>query len=194
MSQTLRWGIAGTGNIAHTFAKALKVAKKGNLVAVGSRSKATALGFGKEFELDENNCFGSYSDLWTCPHVDIVYISTPHPQHYELAISAAKAGKHILIEKPMGMTEKQVESIIATAKEHKVFAMEAYMYRCHPQTIKLVELIKSGLIGSVKFIRASFSFEGVSLGPTSRLWRNELGGGAILDIGGCKLSLVYKCT
>jgi predicted dehydrogenase len=188
MSQTLRWGIAGTGNIAHTFAKALKVAKKGNLVAVGSRSKNTALGFGKEFELDENNCFGSYSDLWACPHVDIVYISTPHPQHYELAINAAKAGKHLLIEKPMGMTEKQVESIIATAKEHKVFAMEAYMYRCHPQTIKLVELIKSGLIGSVKFIRASFSFEGVSLGPTSRLWRNELGGGAILDIGGCKLS------
>ncbi|KAI8048944.1 uncharacterized protein B0P05DRAFT_564089 [Gilbertella persicaria] len=182
----LKWGIIGTGNIAHTFAKALQVAKKGQLVAVGSRSFETAQEFGQEF--DVKHCFGSYDDLLASKEVDIVYISTPHPQHFELAIKTARSGKHMLIEKPMAMNEAQVKTILETAKQHNVFVMEAYMYRCHPQTLKLIELIQSGAIGQVKLIRANFSFDGRPLGPTSRLWRNELGGGAILDIGGYPMS------
>lgn len=179
----LKWGIIGTGNIAHTFAKALQVAKKGKLVAVGSRSMESAQKFGQEFNVE--HCFGNYGDLLASDKVDIVYVSTPHPQHFELALTIAKAGKHMLIEKPMAMTEKQVSIILDTAKKHNVFVMEAYMYRCHPQTLKVVELIQSNALGRVKLIRANFSFDGRPLGPTSRLWRNELGGGAILDIGGC---------
>lgn len=180
----LRWGVIGTGNIAHTFARALQVAKKGSLVAVGSRSIKTAEAFAQEFNVEL--CFGSYAELLSCDKVDIVYICTPHPHHYELALTTAKYGKHMLIEKPIAMTHLQVEKILEAAKEAGIFVMEAYMYRCHPQTLKLVELIQSGAIGKVKMIRANFSFDGRSLGPTSRLWRNELGGGAILDIGGCK--------
>ncbi|KAG1085875.1 hypothetical protein G6F42_021213 [Rhizopus arrhizus] len=182
----LKWGIIGTGNIAHTFAKALQVAKKGELVAVGSRSVATAEKFAQEFNIKHS--FGSYNELLGFDQVDIVYICTPHPQHYDLALTTAKAGKHMLIEKPMAMTEAQIKSILDTAKEHNVFVMEAYMYRCHPQTLKVVELIQSGAIGQVKLIRANFSFDGRPLGPSSRLWRNELGGGAIMDIGGYPMS------
>lgn len=194
---TLRWGIIGTGNIAHTFARALQVAKKGSLVAIGSRSVKTAQAFGQEFGVDNELCFGSYEGLLSSDKIDIVYISTPHPQHFELALTTAKHGKHMLIEKPMAMTHAQVEKILETAKECGIFVMEAYMYRCHPQTLKLVDMIKSGAIGKVKLIRANFSFDGRSLGPTSRLWRNELGGGAILDIGGCKVYfflLIYYDT
>ncbi|KAI8979437.1 hypothetical protein BDF20DRAFT_820158 [Mycotypha africana] len=182
----LKWGILGTGNIAHTFATALQVSQKCELVAVGSRSKESAEKFAKEFNLKHS--FGSYAELLTFEHVDIVYISTPHPQHYELALLAARAGKHMLIEKPMAMNEVQVRKILGVAHKYKVFVMEAYMYRCHPQTAKVVELIKSDALGQVKFIRASFSFDGRPLGPSSRLWRKELGGGAIMDIGGYPLS------
>lgn len=181
----LKWGILGTGNIAHTFAKALQVSKKGKLVAVGSRSSTTAQAFAQEFNIEHS--FSSYDDLLSFDKVDIVYISTPHPQHFELATAAAKAGKHMLIEKPMAMNEKQVTAILELAKQYNVFVMEAYMYRCHPQTLKVVEMIAKGDIGQVKHVRAQFSFDGRPLGPSSRLWRNELGGGAIMDIGGCKV-------
>jgi predicted dehydrogenase len=189
-STSLRWGIIGTGNIAHTFAKALQVAKKGDLVAVGSRSSKTAENFGAEFGISPELCFSSYEELLSSDKIDIVYISTPHPLHYDLALLTTQHGKHMLIEKPMAMTATQVKKILETAKEKNLFVMEAYMYRCHPQTLKLVDMIRQGDIGKVKLIRANFSFDGRSLGSTSRLWRNELGGGAILDIGGCKLVLI----
>ncbi|KAI9473750.1 MAG: hypothetical protein EXX96DRAFT_641028 [Benjaminiella poitrasii] len=182
----LKWGIIGTGNIAHVFAKALQISKSGELVAVGSRSVDTARKFAQEFNI--KHCFASYSELLASEEIDVIYISTPHPQHYELALAAAKAKKHMLIEKPMAMNESQVRHIFQVAKANNTFVMEAYMYRCHPQTLKLVELIQSGLIGKVKLIRANFSFDGRPLSPTSRLWRNELGGGAILDIGGYPMS------
>lgn len=188
---SLRWGIIGTGNIAHLFAKALKVAKRGRLVAVGSRSLESAKTFGAKFGVDATHCFGSYQDLLQS-EIDIVYISTPHPQHFSLALEAIKAGKHMLIEKPMGMTETQVKTIFEAAQARRLFVMEAYMYRCHPQTRKVVELIQSGVIGQVKYVRANFSFDGRPLGPSSRLWRNELGGGAILDIGGCNSFFLKK--
>jgi predicted dehydrogenase len=190
---SLRWGIIGTGNIAHLFAKALKVAKRGRLVAVGSRSLESAKTFGAKFGVDATRCFGSYQDLLQS-EIDIVYISTPHPQHFSLALEAIEAGKHMLIEKPMGMTETQVKTIFEAAQARRLFVMEAYMYRCHPQTRKVVELIQSGVIGQVKYVRANFSFDGRPLGPSSRLWRNELGGGAILDIGGCNSFLKKNTT
>ncbi|OBZ90350.1 Trans-1,2-dihydrobenzene-1,2-diol dehydrogenase [Choanephora cucurbitarum] len=182
----LKWGILGTGSIAHTFAKSLEITDKGQLVAVGSRSLKTAKKFAESFQVPYS--FGSYEALLANDQVDIVYIATPHPQHYELALLAARSGKHMLIEKPMAMCTQQVETILKTAKECNVFVMEAYMYKCHPQTKQLVDMIHSGAIGQVKVIRAQFSFDGRSLGPSSRLWLNQLGGGAILDIGGYPMS------
>ncbi|SAM04604.1 hypothetical protein [Absidia glauca] len=181
----LRWGILGTGNIANTFATALKVAKKGSLVAVGSRSKSSAEAFGQTYGLEASQCHGSYEAVLQDPAVDIVYICSPHPCHHAMALQAAAAKKHMLVEKPIAMTEAQVRDIIKACQANNVFLMEAYMYRCHPQTRLLVDLVRAGdKIGQVKLIKANFSFDGRSLGPSSRLWRNELGGGAIMDIGG----------
>lgn len=180
---SLKWGIIGTGNIAHTFAIGLQASKTGKLVAVGSRAKESAEKFGKEFGLAAEQCYATYDDLLKDSNVDIVYISTPHPQHYDVAIQAANAGKNILVEKPFGVNEREVVSVIEAAKKNNVFLMEAFMYRCHPQTVKLAEMVKDGVIGQVKIIRGNMSFNGFELGPDSRLWRNELAGGAMLDIG-----------
>ncbi|KAI9310718.1 hypothetical protein BX666DRAFT_2032653 [Dichotomocladium elegans] len=184
----LKWGIIGTGGIAHTFSKGLQVASKGTLVAIGSRAKSTAIAFGSQYGVPEEKCYGTYAELLADPDVDVVYISTPHPQHCEVAIQTAEAGKHMLLEKPFAMNEAEAIRIFDAVKKNNVFLMEAYMYRCHPQTLKIVDLIKEGALGTVKVIRANFTFDGRPLGPTSRLWRNELGGGAILDIGGYPMS------
>ncbi|KAI8336988.1 hypothetical protein BC941DRAFT_426298 [Chlamydoabsidia padenii] len=186
---SLRWGILGTGNIANTFATALKVAKKGSLVAVGSRSKSSAEAFGSNYGLEPHQCHGTYEAVLQDPAVDIVYICSPHPCHHAMALQAANAKKHMLVEKPIAMNEQQVQDIIKACRANDVFLMEAYMYRCHPQTRLLVDLVRAGdKIGQVKMIRANFSFDGRSLGPSSRLWRNDLGGGAIMDIGGYPMS------
>ncbi|KAI8993589.1 hypothetical protein BDB01DRAFT_832381 [Pilobolus umbonatus] len=187
-TKILNWGIIGTGNIAHQFAEGLKYSEYGRLAAVGSRTFLNAEGFGLQYGIEPDHCFGTYHELLQCSRVNIVYISTPHPQHFDIAIAAAKAHKNLLIEKPMAMTEKQVQMILDITHQHNVFVMEAYMYRCHPLTIKLLELINTGVIGDIKKISASFSFDGRSLGKESRLWRNELGGGALMDIGGYPLS------
>ncbi|KAI8139419.1 hypothetical protein BJV82DRAFT_627187 [Fennellomyces sp. T-0311] len=185
---SLRWGIIGTGSIAHTFAIGLSKAKKGELVAVGSRAKETAVNFGSKYGVAADKCYSTYADLLKDPSVDIVYIATPHPQHCDVAIQTVQAKKHALVEKPFAMNEEEATRILAAAKENDVFLMEAYMYRCHPQTRKIVELVEGGAIGDVKVIRANFAFNGYEHSPDSRLWRNELGGGAIMDIGGYPMS------
>ncbi|KAI9496134.1 hypothetical protein BDB00DRAFT_810615 [Zychaea mexicana] len=185
---SLKWGIIGTGSIAHTFATGLKAAKRGELVAIGSRAKESAVKFGAQYGVPDDKCYATYAELFNDPSVDIVYISTPHPQHCEVSIQAAQSKKNILVEKPFAMNEAEATRILAAAKENDVFLMEAYMYRCHPQTCKIVELVHNGSIGDVKMIKANFAFDGRPLGASSRLWRNELGGGAIMDIGGYPMS------
>ncbi len=112
----------------------------------------------------------------------MVYISTIHPLHAEWAIKAAEAGKHLLIEKPIGMNYGETAAMIEAAAKHDVFLMEAFMYRCHPQMQKLRELISAGTIGPVRMIRSVFSYY-TPYSPTSRAHNKELGGGGILDIG-----------
>jgi predicted dehydrogenase len=102
--------------------------------------------------------------------------------HAEWAIKTAEAGKHILCEKPLTLNYPQAMAVIEAAQRNDVFLMEAFMYRCHPQTAKLVELIKDRVIGDVRFIQASFSFH-AGVNPESRLLNNALGGGGILDVG-----------
>ena len=131
MSNKLAWGIIGTGNIAKTFAKGVAQSKTGRLIAVGSRSQASADKFGEEFKVPKR--FASYEALLADPEVQAVYICTPHPMHAEWAIAAANAGKHILCEKPIGMNYPEAMAIVEAATRNNVFLMEAFMYRCHPQ-------------------------------------------------------------
>jgi len=176
----LRWGIISTGNIARTLARAIKHAPGSELFAVASRALEPAQAFAREH--GAARAFGSYEALLAEPEVDIVYIATPHPSHREWAIRAARAKKHILCEKPLGMNFGEVEAIVRAARENDVFLMEAFMYRCHPQTRELVRLLRAGAIGRVKAIQASFGIDG-TYPPSHRLLNNELGGGGILDVG-----------
>jgi len=186
MRQKLRWGLLATGAIAKTFASGLRASRTGELLAVGSRSPDKAETFGAEFAAPHRH--GSYEALLADPEVDIVYISTPHPQHAEWAIKAARAGKHVLVEKPIGINRHEAQAMIEAATANNVFLMEAYMYRCHPQTAKLVELLREKVIGDVSVIQATFSFY-TGFNPESRIWNNALAGGGILDVGGYTTSI-----
>lgn len=180
MNTTLQWGIIGTGFIAHVFAEGIAQSNTGTLVAVGSRTQDAANRFGETWNVPRR--YSSYAELLADRDVQAVYISTPHPLHAEWAIKAAQAGKHILCEKPLTLNYAQAEAVVEAARKNDVFLMEAFMYRCHPQTEKLVELIRSGIIGQVRVIQATFSFKSDD-DPDGRLLNNTLGGGGILDVG-----------
>lgn len=186
LHKRVRWGLLATGSIAQAFARAVKISQTGELAAVGSRTLEKATQFGAEFGISRQH--GSYEALLADPQVDAVYISTPHPQHLEWTLKAAQAGKHILVEKPIGVNRHEARAMIEAARAHKVFLMEAYMYRCHPQTAKLVELIRNRAIGKVCVISATFSFQ-TGFDAASRIWSNELAGGGILDVGGYTVSI-----
>jgi predicted dehydrogenase/diketogulonate reductase-like aldo/keto reductase len=180
MTLPLNWGILSTGRIAGIFATGVAHSKLGRVAAVASRTQAAADKFAAEFKIPRAH--GSYEALLADPEVQAVYIATPHPQHLEWIIRAAEAGKHVLCEKPLGLNQAEAMVAAQVCREHNVLLMEAFMYRCHPQTAKLVELVKSGAIGEVKLIQASFSFH-AGFNAEARLWSNALAGGGILDVG-----------
>ena len=180
MNTKLAWGILGTGRIAKAFAKGVANSATGRLAAVGSRTPEAAAQFGDEFKIESRH--GSYEALLADPAVQAVYISTPHPWHAEWAIRAAEAGKHILCEKPLTLNHAEAMAVVEAAARNDVFLMEAFMYRCHPQTAKLVELLRAKVIGEVRLIHAVFSFH-AGWNLESRLLKNALGGGGILDVG-----------
>jgi predicted dehydrogenase len=187
MSHTpLRWGILGTGTIAHTFAAALGKTAEAKLVAVGSRSRESAERFAAE--CGGARPHGDYAELIADPEVEAVYIATPHPMHADLAIAAARAGKHVLCEKPLTLDRADCERVVVAARTTGVTLMEAFMYRCHPQTAKLVELVRDGAIGRLGLVEASFGFY-CDYMPGHRLFANALGGGGILDVGGYPVSM-----
>ena len=178
----VRWGIVGTGSIAGAFAEGLAQAATGQLVAVGSRSDASAELFAKKYNIPRRH--SSYEALLKDGEVDALYIATPHPVHAEWAIRAARAKKHLLVEKPLGLNAAEGMAVIEAARENDVFLMEAFMYRAHPQTIRLLEILRSGAIGEVRMIQGAFGFHWPKpWSATSRLISNELAGGGILDVG-----------
>ncbi|MDT7798098.1 MAG: hypothetical protein QOI78_1531 [Actinomycetota bacterium] len=176
----LRWGLLAAGTIAAEFAAGVDESKHGVLTAVAARSADRAGEFATRFEIPK--AYGSYEDLLADPEIDAVYVSTPHPMHKEWAIAAAEAGKHVLCEKPLTVTAADAEEVIAAARKQDVFLMEAFMYRLHPQTRRLAELISSGAIGEVRAVDVTFSYAGDD-GEVARLGDLALGGGGILDVG-----------
>ncbi|WIV52575.1 Gfo/Idh/MocA family protein [Amycolatopsis nalaikhensis] len=176
----LRWGLLAAGTIAAHFAEGVEESKHGTLAAVGARDAGRARDFAARFDIPK--AYGSYEDLLADPDVDAVYVSTPHAMHKDWAIAAAEAGKHVLCEKPLTITAADAEEVIAAARENDVFLMEGFMYRLHPQTRRLVELIASGAIGEVRAVDTAFSFDS-NPEETARLADPALGGGGILDVG-----------
>ena len=186
--RSLRWGIIGPGAIAHNFADGLKEAPSGELLAIASRDASRRDGFGDEYGVARDRRYSDYAALVADGEVDAVYISTPHPFHAELAIMAMRAGKPVLCEKPAGMTAGQVIAMTEVAAQQSVFFMEAFMYRCHPQIARMLEILRSGQIGEVRHIRAAFGYA-APFDARSRAYDKALGGGGILDVGCYPVSL-----
>ena len=180
MAEKLQWGIIGAGGIAGAFAGGVNHSQHGSLLAIASRSQEKADKFAETHGIPKR--YAGYDEMLADPEVQAVYVATPHPMHAEWAIKCAEAGKHILCEKPITLNAHTAMAVIEAAQRNDVFLMEAFMYRCHPQTKKLVELLRQKVIGEVRLIRASFSFNaGYNL--EGRLLCNALGGGGILDVG-----------
>jgi predicted dehydrogenase len=177
----LRWGIIGTGTIAHKFARGVLRSETGELVAAASRTESKAREFTSLYQIPHTH--GSYDALLANPDVDVVYIATPHPHHREWTLRAAQAKKHILCEKPIGVHYDEAVEMLQAAWENSVFFMEAYMYRCHPQIARMLELLRAGAIGDVRIITARFGFR-ATYDLEGRLFNRTLGGGGILDVGG----------
>jgi predicted dehydrogenase len=176
---TVRWGIISTGRIARTFIAALGQSDDARVVAVASRDGGRAAEFAREFDI--TRAYGSYEELLADPEVDAVYIGLPNSMHAEWAIKAARAGKHILCEKPLGVDRAEAETMFAAAHEAGVRLMEAFMYRFHPQTLEVKALIESGAIGQVQLVQAAFGFTVTD--PANVRLSAHLAGGALMDVG-----------
>ena len=183
---TIRWGIIGPGRIAQTFADGIAHSRSGKLVAIASRNPEKP-GLGDNFP--GARIVSGYEALLADKDIDAVYIATPHTGHAEWAVKAIRAGKHVLVEKPIALSAFDAEAIYYEAKKAGVFAGEAFMYRVHPQTAKLIELVKSGAIGELRIIRSSFGFNMGTVKPEHRLFANDTAGGGILDVGGYPVSM-----
>ena len=175
----LRWGILGTGRVTRWLVAALRASPRNTLAAVASRSAARAKAFAAEWDVPR--AFGSYEALIENAGVDVVYNALPNHLHEAWTVAAARAGKHVLCEKPLGLDVGQVERMAEAARAARVVVAEAFMYRHHPQTEKVRELAQSGALGALRLVRGSFTFtltrpEDVRLDP-------ELGGGSLWDVG-----------
>ncbi|RUT30224.1 oxidoreductase [Arsenicitalea aurantiaca] len=184
--RTTGWAILGTGNIARAFARGIAESDTGRLVAVGTRDPGRE-GLAEHFP---GARFAVYEAVLADPEIDAVYIALPHTGHAQWAILAAEAGKHVLVEKPMALTAFEADAMIHAARKAGTFLGEAFMYRLHPQTQRLIDLIAEGAIGEVRLIRSSFGFKLPGFMPEHRLYANDLAGGGILDVCGYPVSMV----
>jgi dihydrodiol dehydrogenase / D-xylose 1-dehydrogenase (NADP) len=175
----LRWGILGLGNIAKTFAKGLTSTTEGRLVAVGSRTQATAEAFAKEHG---GRAHGSYQALLADPEVDAIYISTPHPQHYEAALQCLRGGKAVLCEKPLAVNAAQASEMVRVARQERRFLMEAMWTRFLPAMVQCRSWLAAGMIGQPRMLHADFGFR-CGWDPKSRLLDPASAGGGLLDVG-----------
>lgn len=186
MTQSIRWGIIGTGIIARKFAADLQLLPDAQLTAVGSRSQSTAREFGRLFNIP--SCYGRYEELAADSQVDVIYIAAPHVFHFENTMLCLKNGKAVLCEKPFSINAQQAEIMINCAREKNLFLMEAMWTRFLPVITRLCQLLDEKIIGDIKFVTANLGFK-TDFGPEHRLMSLKLGGGALLDIGVYPISL-----
>jgi len=188
MNKKINWGILGCGAIAHLFAKGLEHVDAAKLFAVGSRTQEKADKFGEEFSVPHR--YGNYENLIADPDVDIIHIATPHPMHKDNTTLCLKSGKPVLCEKPLTINTADTKEVISLAREKKLFLMEAMWTRFVPPIVKLRELLHDGTIGEVRMLQADFG-HCLTRDPNHRLLNRDLGGGAILDLGGYVVALSF---
>jgi predicted dehydrogenase len=177
--KSLNWGILGTARINRALLGPLRTARRSQLLAVASRDVARAREFAGAREIPR--AYGSYEALLSDPDIDVVYIPLPNGLHAEWSILAADSGKHVLCEKPLAPTLAEVNAIAQAAATNGVVIAEAFMYRHHPQTLLVKELVENGEIGDLRLMRGAFTFpltakQDIRLDPAQ-------GGGSIWDVG-----------
>ena len=179
-NRNIRWGIIGLGKIANKFATDLASIKNVELVAVASRNIQNANNFAEKH--NAKKAYSSYEELAKDSNVDAVYIATPHSFHKEHAILCLQNKKAVLCEKPFAMNLSEVTEMIEAAKENNVLLMEALWSFFLPHFTYVLDLVKSEKFGKLKSLEADFGFH-TPYNTDSRLFKKELGGGSLLDIG-----------
>jgi xylose dehydrogenase (NAD/NADP) len=175
----LKWGLISTARINRALIKPLRVSERNDLVAVASRSQETADRYAAEWEIPR--AFGSYEAMLEHPGIDVVYNSLPNSLHAEWTVKALQAGKHVLCEKPLATTLEDVDAMQDAAKKSGCHVVEAFMYRHHPQTLKVKEMVEQGAVGNVRMIKGEFTFNIAS--ETNVRLDPDLGGGSVWDVG-----------
>lgn len=191
----LRWGILGAARVNERLLPAIVEASNAELIAIASRRPGAAAETLQKYAPKQQGvtAYDDLNALLDDDRIQAVYLPLSNHEHAEWAIRVMERGKHVLIEKPMALTVADIEAIEAAATKNGVIVMEGFMYRFHPQFDRAQALIRSGIIGDVKFVRASYSF---IMRPARmyRLARNvDLGGGAMWDIGPYAIHSLRMC-
>lgn len=196
MSDKLRWGILGAARVNERLLPAIVEAPNSQLVAIASRRPGAAAEILQKYApaiAAEVVVHGSLEALINDTNVQAIYIPLANEEHGEWAVRAISAGKHVLIEKPMAITLKEIDAIAEAAAKHKVKVMEGFMYRFHPQHQRVQDIVRSGLIGEVRYAKASYSF----MMRPARLYRlardPNHGGGAMWDVGPYAVHSLRHC-
>ncbi len=179
MKDILNWGLLSTARINRALIGPINESPRSRLLAVGSRDAANAQQYAAKWHIPRAH--GSYEALLADPEVDVVYISLPNSLHAEWTVKALEAGKHVLCEKPLAVSVDEVDAVIQAARRSGRVAAEAFMYRHHPQTIKVKEIVDSRQLGSVQLVRGAFTFQ-INSEEDIRL-QGSLAGGGVWDLG-----------
>jgi len=179
MEKILNWGLLSTAKINRALIKPLRASKRTRLLAVASRSISSAEAYAREWNIPRAH--GSYEALLADPEIDVIYNSLPNHLHAEWTIKALRAGKHVLCEKPFALTLAEVDAMSQAAHETGKVLAEAFMYLHHAQTLKIKEIVDSGILGKLQLIKGAFTFTLTREGNFR--WMEEMGGGSIWDVG-----------
>ncbi|MFD2672266.1 Gfo/Idh/MocA family protein [Marinicrinis sediminis] len=181
MTSHVRWGILSAANIAvKSFLPAVKQSETAVVVAVASRNEEKARSFADEHGIER--AYGSYEQLLQDPDIDAVYIPLPNHLHAEWTIRAAQAGKHVLCEKPLAISEEEAARAVTACKKEGVQLTEAFMYRHHPRYDQIKACIAAGEIGDIRGLYANFTFDKHTDTDNVR-FQKKMGGGSLYDVG-----------
>jgi predicted dehydrogenase len=180
MADKVRWGVLSTANIGRSVVvPAIQSSANGEVAAVASRDAERAFGYATRFNIP--NSYGSYEALLRDPDIEAVYIPLPNSLHAPWVLQAIAAGKHVLCEKPLGLSEAECLEMADAADRRGVRLMEAFMYRFHPQISAALTLLDNGAVGELHHMHAAFTFR-LTRQDNIRL-QPELGGGSLMDVG-----------
>jgi len=177
--RVLHWGLLSTARINRVLIPPLRASKRNDLVAIASRSVEQAKVYAREWDIPRAH--GSYQALLEDPDVDLIYNSLPNHLHAEWTVKALRAGKHVLCEKPLALSLQEVDDMAHAARQTGKVVTEAFMYRHHPQTLKVKEIVENGKLGMLRLLRGSFTFMLTREGNYRGI--KEMGGGSIWDVG-----------